>query len=603
MLALGVTFVAATLLIPLVAAQEDYIIWASVIYSRTGERTPEVLGFIPTTLTSLGAQQAYNSGSFFRDRYLNTPTIIDGVTSAPLEGLSANTIDVLQLYVSALDLQHSTGSAQAFVQGLYPPFTLNSSAWASQLDPTSQLGNGSYVEYPLQGYQYPQIHTASALDSEFPYLGGSLDCPAFDVMAGAQTASPEFSAQRVRASETYQDVGKALLTEVLDPVQWDYYNAYAIYDYLNYQNVHNMSTQRWLLGSAQTGLLSNLQWYADQQQYAQLGNLSAENRYSPVGREWPSGVKGSISTIAGNMLAYKILAQLQQAIETSGEYYKLSLLFGDFEPLLSFFALNGLPNIDSNFYGLPSFGSAAVFELFSVAPSASIDGLFPSADDLRVRFYFRNGTDGNATTGGDLQAYPLFDRGPNLTDMTWDEFQAGMYNIALLGAGAWCSQCAASNVFCGAWNSSIALSSGDDYNKSSHRSLSPAIAGVIGAIVTLAIAALLFAGAMVVGGLRVHRRQPNRKSNLGGFKGSQKLASDTDLTAPKGGAVVGATVERSPDSPVSAIGRERVGSWELRQKETDRPNIAIAQSEHRLSFESERPVNPFDNPVKADERV
>ena len=131
--------------------------------------------------------------------------------------------------------------------------------------------------------------------------------------------------------------------------------------------------------------------------------------------------------------------------------------------------------------------------------------------------------------------------------------------------------------------------------------MKPAIAGVIGAVVTLAVAGLLFAALMLIGGVRFHRVEKH-KSDLGGFKGSQKLASDRDLTIPKGGAVVGASIERSPDSPISPVGHERVGSWELKGEPQylERPNIA--QSTRDPSFDHER-VDPFRDPVRADERV
>ncbi|KAK4540510.1 hypothetical protein LTR36_009148 [Oleoguttula mirabilis] len=612
MLALAVALLATVILSPeTVAAQDDYTVWASVIFSRTGERTPEVLGYIPTTLTSLGAQQAYESGAFFRSRYISSVSIIDGIDSAPLQGLSAESIDSVQLYIAALDEQYTVASAQAFVQGLYPPFTLNSSA-ASMLDPTSVLANGTYVEYPLEGYQYAQVHAFGALDSEFPFLGGSLDCPAFDVSAVGYTSTSEFAATEASSKSTYQTIGAPLLSAVLeDEDTWDYYNAYAIYDYVNYQRAHNasfaalLSEPEYIDPSSNISYFDVLKWYADQQQYAQLGNLTAQNSYTTDGSDWPPAVMGSISTIAGNLLAAKMLAQLQFAIETSGEYYKLSILFGDFEPLMSFFALTGLPDLDSNFYGLPDFGSVAVFELFSNTDN-STDASFPSTDDLWVRFYFRNGTDGSDASGN-FQAYPLFYRGPSQTEMTWNDFQTAMYGILLSDVGDWCTQCGAENLFCAAWNTTDGATGSMSVTTSSRaRGLSPAVAGAIGGIITLAVAALLFAFAMVLGGVRFHRAQRSHRSELGGFKGGRKMASDKDLTLSKGGAVVGASVERSPDSPMTPIGHERVGSWELKEAEAEagrQANIADAQSTRRLSFESEDHVDPFRDPVKADERV
>lgn len=112
---------------------------------------------------------------------------------------------------------------------------------------------------------------------------------------------------------------------------------------------------------------------------------------------------------------------------------------------------------------------------------------------------------------------------------------------------------------------------------------------------------------MLIGGLRFHRveRSPrNRRSEMGGFKGGQKMASDQDLSMSKGGAVVGASVEREVESPMSPIAHERVGSWELKEAEAGRRKVE-GEGMGRLSFESEEQehVDAWRDPVKADERV
>ena len=75
--------------------------------------------------------------------------------------------------------------------------------------------------------------------------------------------------------------------------------------------------------------------------------------------------------------------------------------------------------------------------------------------------------------------------------------------------------------------------------------------------------------------MRFHRVQRRPKSELGGFKGSNKLASDADVAnlakagaLPAGVASFGAT--NTAGAGAGGDGRirhERVGSWELRQKE------------------------------------
>ena len=151
MFALAIAVAATILLTPTSYAQDTdehkYTVWSSVLFSRTGERTPEILGDLPTTLTSLGAQQQYAAGSFFRERYISSFGSNNGVDSAPIQGLSPNELNGEQLYVMALDQQWNVASAQAFMQGLYPPFSLgnNESDTARLLDPTNFLANNTYV--------------------------------------------------------------------------------------------------------------------------------------------------------------------------------------------------------------------------------------------------------------------------------------------------------------------------------------------------------------------------------------------------------------------------------------------------------------------------
>lgn len=594
-----------------VTGDTRYTVWASVIFARTGERTPEVLGTEPVTLTSVGAQQQYANGQFFRQRYFesyNNFSTTNGIGPAPITGMNPEIPDVQKLYVQALDTQSTVASAQAFLQGLYPPVSFggNESEVQAMVDPTSRLANDTYVTPPLDGYRYAQIHTSGQYDPEVVYIAGSLNCPAFVFEIEDYLGTEQFAVMQALTLSDYQKIGPAFLSGVLPSEQWGFINAYAIYDYLSYQNTHNttantlFASEEYVDPNTGNSYLETLRHYANQQQYAWFGNANADNELT-TGEGFDNGVKGSISTIAGNMLAAKMLGQLQTAIEYRGEWYQLSLLFGDYEPLLSLFALADLPPLDSAFYGMPNFGSVGVFELYAMSDPASVE--FPDEEDLWVRFYFRNGTDADEP----YQAYPMFNYGPDNFEMRWQDFQANMLKIGVPDVGQWCQQCgagysASDRIFCSYWNASNSIEGLTALEGSSgHGGLHPAIGGVIGAIIALVIAGLIFGLLMLLGGIRFHRVK-SHKSELGGFKGSRKLASDRDLTLPKGSAIVGATIETTPGSPVAG-GHERVGSWELKQN--DLPNIAAPHpAVRRPSWEDDDiGASPFRDPVKPHERV
>ena len=460
------------------------------------------------------------------------------------------------------------------------------------------------------------------MDLEFIFLSGSLNCPAFRLSTIDYAISPECNEIQADSKPFYQSVGGELLDDIIQEYSQDYMNAYAIYDYLNYQAKHNSSVAAMInepeqgSGTNETDL-DRLRFFADMQQFALLGNKTARNNFTTPSTGLPSGVEGSISTIGGNLLLDKVLTQLQNAIETRGEYFKFSLLVADFEPLISFFALAGLSDLNTNkFRGIPDFASTAVFELFTFTSSSE----FPaSTDDLWVRFYFRNGTE-QQDDQILYQSYPLFSHGPSETDLRWRDFQSEASALAMSHVGDWCEACGAVSVFCPAFNTSLFeaadASSGD--GKSSHKAytLTPSVSGVLGAVIALIVAAICFGLAMVLGGVRLHRK---KTLQAGGFRGTAKMTPDRDVEVSgvggqglsKNGAVVAgreAPAEGEVGGPVAG-GHERVGSWEMKDSGGTGGFPVGSDNRSRASFEDDsdedyrRTVDPFADPVKPDERV
>ncbi|KAH0539078.1 hypothetical protein FGG08_004376 [Glutinoglossum americanum] len=547
-----------------------YTLHSSVIFSLYGDRTP-ILSPGDFVLTSLGAQQLYDSGAAFRARYIASPAenkAHNFTESSPILGISTNNIDNSQIYVAAVDLYHVVNSAQAFLQGLYPAIGfLTSSPF---LPSESVLANGTAIDYPLNGYQYCPVHTYRPTDPNLIWLAGDINCEEYLVSAYKYYSSDEFMSIENSTQPFYQDIAAKGLRGIPPNTIVGYYNAYDIYDYVNYGYTHNASVRE----NISSDELVQLRALASRQMFDLNGNKSA------------SGIiEGDmIRTIAGQTLAAKVLGLLEKHVDSKGVLGQLSVMFGDLEPFLAFFALSGLSNVNSNFKGLPNLGSAMVFELFSLD---SDNQTYPSESDLWVRFLFRNGTSDDQN----LIAYSLFGEGRSNTDMKWTDFQNQMANFMRPKVRDWCNTCASISTFCAFYTGNFTFSDGLD--SPSHEGLTPQVAGVIGAAVTLAVVGLAVA-AMFLGGIRFSRTSSRRRSELGGFKGSQKLASDADLTSGK-----------APTSVMAARGHERVGSWELGENKAEEHGFGSLHRPRDLPPHDgdDISVNPMGEPVKVDDRV
>jgi hypothetical protein len=359
----------------------------------------------------------------------------------------------------------------------------------------------------------------------------------------------------------------------------DYTFALEINDYLQYQYAHNSSIYRALANDTSlAGVYNKVRTLADEQAWYIYGNTSS------------SGTDSDNQVIAGKTLAASVLGSFQKVIadkmspgDQTDMSYPLTLSFGEQEPMISLISLMMTDWHDTYFRSIPAFGSAMIFELFSTG----VNYTFPTRkDDLWVRFYFHNSTD---TGDHQLTAFPIFGNGPSRTDLRWTEFQDMFSKNMMSTIKEWCATCASPSLFCWGVNDSdgsLVLPS----SRQKHYAVSPAVGGAIGAIVTLVVAGLLFGLAMLLGGVRFHRVQRNKKSELGGFKGSTKLASDPDLSLANNGA---------PPAGISFVSdskkdHERMGSWELRQKEYG------GELERRESFDA---IDAVAKPVQPDERV
>ncbi|MCJ1248941.1 hypothetical protein MMC30_006162 [Trapelia coarctata] len=507
--------------IPVVVAQNlTETVWSSVIVTRNGDSIP-LVSSSPTVLTPLGAQQLYSTGALFRDRYINGNNAIPDISKSEIDNTQTFSLSLLADYVEA--------SAQAFIQGLYPPVQ------NTIISPTSVLANGSTISPPLGGYQYPLIYSYSRRDPKTIWLAGQANCNGYSASAEQYLSSSEYNATLASSQALYDSVASSVFGGELPPDDIYYGNAYYIFDYINYGYTHNTTIRN----AVTADQLAQFRILADQWVYAINGNFSASGFFQ----------NDHIRTIAGQTLAAEILALLFNNFNNNGATSKLNLLFTTFEPMVSLASLLGLPNIYTPFYGLPGLGASMVFEMFTSSVSTT---QYPSQQDLQVRFLFRNSTDAV------LSPYAIF--GGSET-MSLNDFTNAMGNIMMADVGVWCQTCQSGSVFCPFYTNVTFFgdSSPSSSSSSAQSSMKPAIAGVIGAMVALVVAGLVFLAMMLLFGVRFKRVGSKKRASLGGFKGSEKLASDVDVSVVKAG--VGASVVGKGEG--GGQGHERVGSWEL----------------------------------------
>ena len=130
-----------------VASNGSETIWSSVVITRNGNSIP-LIANEPTVLTPLGAQQLFSAGAVFRNRYI-APSDAATFGEYIINEISTYNIDNTQTVALSLLDEYVAASAQAFIQGLYPPLTNSFPSADPIITPISLLANGSNIAFPL----------------------------------------------------------------------------------------------------------------------------------------------------------------------------------------------------------------------------------------------------------------------------------------------------------------------------------------------------------------------------------------------------------------------------------------------------------------------
>ncbi|KAJ6260469.1 hypothetical protein Dda_4695 [Drechslerella dactyloides] len=453
------------------AAQAAETILGVYILSRHGDRTDK--SHPPTKLTNLGYSQILTSGEYYRNRYVSA--------TAPnrIFNLSSDEAVNSQISVSTTDDTVLLNSAQAFLQGLYPPVGVRSS---------ETLRDGTVVAAVNGGYQLIPVHVmgnGGANKEDATWLQGTSGCAATIKSSKAYADSQEFKNLKNETEDFYHSL-EGVWAETFSSEQSDFTNAYAIYDVVNYAGIHNATIPSANLLTYDA--FFQLRTLADKQQWNLAFNAS-----------------DSVRAIAGATFAADVVSHLEAIISSGGSKPKLGVQFNAYGTFLSFFALANLPAASEDFYGLPDYGSSMAFELFT---NELVTTEFPKAEDISVRFLFHNGS---TVAGGELRPYPLF--GQEETEMSWTDFAQHMNEFAVSTTEQWCTICGNEGGMCAG---DAEVSTGSTARKGEpRRGLSSAASGALGALCTLVVILVIGGLAVSIGGLAVVRKKDLRDGSSG----------------------------------------------------------------------------------------
>ncbi|KAG9248313.1 histidine acid phosphatase-like protein [Calycina marina] len=456
------------------------------IFHRHGDRTAKA--FPPTELTDLGYQQVYTSGEWFRSKY------IDANATSPIINISPNIVKLSQLSVEAAVDNVLQNSAAGFLQGLYPPVGATLGA--------ETLANGTTVESPLSGFQLIPVNVVTSASAssdtsteDSAWLQGSSGCNNAVLSSNSYLTSAEYLKTLNSTASFYNSVAP-VVNNTFTSAYTTFKNAYSVYDLIHVSSIHNTTLQDSAVLTNET--LSQLLTLANQHEFGLAYNSSE-----------------TIRAIAGSTLAAQILQQLNVTV-TGESAVPVGIQFGAYSSFLSFFGLAQLPEVSDDFTGVAGYASSMTFELTTNATVSNTS--YPTADQINVSFLFTN----SSAAINPPVAYPLF--GQSETSLPWTTFVTEMNKFAIGTQTQWCNACGNSTGVCAttadASSSNSSLSSASASSSSSGGGMSRTVAGVIGAFVTLVVILGLEALVLLVGGLRI------AKKNRGGAGANSAPTSD-----------------------------------------------------------------------------
>ena len=406
---------------------------------------------------------------------------LDAASPLLVQGVNTTVAENVQIEVQA-DAGGEGGviveSANAFMQGLFPAF-----------NDTLVLANGTTVAWDNRAQLIP-IETVEPEESFV--MEPWTSCDKFDDFSQQWYDSAEFKKQAALAQPFYDSLPASLIGNRPRTLV----NAWNIFDFLNVQKIHNAT----LAPQITDNMLSNALSWAEYHEAGLFGVPSPTSLGSIAGRGMLNPLTDAISRVAN-----------------ASDPLKVSVIAASYKPFFSLFSLFQMLDLQDK---LVDYASAMVFEIH---------------EDNSMQVFFRNGSYGT------LDQHNILDDS-SIPVKTFLEH----YNpVKLETLADWCNTCGETNARgCAALNALNGTGSGGKYSDATSTTgkhqVSPVVAGVIGAFVSLAVALVVVAALAYLTGLTVVKRSkanyprrqhllaPGSSSTIHRMGNSVELRSDLD---------------------------------------------------------------------------
>ncbi|RPA84905.1 phosphoglycerate mutase-like protein [Ascobolus immersus RN42] len=440
---------------------------STVIFHRHGDRTPKLLG--NTHLTPLGQSQLFDSGLFYRTRYITG---------------NNHGVDIS-------DLEEKTILTGRNEVNVYSPdevtLGMSASSWASGFydgaAPYSQLSDNTNVTSPVGDEVYAVLHSTPADYKDAIWLKGDDGCTASEKAAvSAYFDSVDFLKTEKSSATFYSSLKKFFPEDALAKLNeleggLSFRNAYIIYDYLYFRTQYPTSDNTPTPSESE---LSQAKQLADQAEVAL-------NKYDP---------KNKLSAISARTLLGRVTSLLEASIKSDFQTNRVTYLSGSYDTILSLFSILGLDG--EQYKHIPEYGASFVFELLQ-------DDDDDDDDDFDLRISFRNGTAESTSL-------------KNLIEDEFDDLKEDWEEEGKLitSASQWCTLCNSDREFCALYDDRVVVEKAGvatlEGGKCKKESMNNANAGVIGAMVTLVVLGASLAAAWGLGFVAFGRRRKQEQA-------------------------------------------------------------------------------------------